>query len=462
MGIILILVPMLIAAVVAFNHSVTKAFLYVYIPSLILLPNYYSYDFVGIPDPNFNQGVILSIFAVWVLQGMQGWRFSFTDGLVVIFVLTRTISQYLNLGYDDAQNFFFNMTTSIIMPYIIAKSIIAQDDISVDLAKIIILLLVLAFIITTYQYISSSHHTLWQQILGPFFGNQGWGWVTRYRGNLPRLAGPFAHAILFALIMFAAFWLALWLARKGAWENNIFGLPPFALGYGLVAMLFIAGVLGLSRGPFLGWFAAATIVLIGFSRRRWLWFTLMMGVLTAVSIPIANTLVEYSALQRAEAGFGTMQETIVYRTHLLQNYIDIANQNMLWGWGIENWPSIPGQRSIDNHYLLVYLEHGIIAIISFILIILYVGIRLFMRVMLQPLAEPRGSSLGFALLGVISVFTVSIGTVYLAQQLLPLFFIVIAWSEAYLRQNQYDLVNIQNTALATNRNNKFNYQRVLR
>ena len=461
MGVILVLSLALLAAIVAFNQSVHKSFLYVYIPTLILLPNYYFYNFIGIPDPNFNQAVILVLFGIWMLQGFHGWRYSLTDIFVVMFAFSMAFSEYLNTGYDNAQNLMFDMIASVLLPYILAKSIIIQNNISVDVAKQMTLLLIGVFVIACYQYTTYNSYTPWQQILGIFFEGQGWGWVTRYRGGLPRLAGPFAHAILFAVAMFSSFWLAMWLARKKAWTQRVFGLSPVLFGYGVAAALFAAGMAGLSRGPLVAWFVAGAIILIGFTKYRWALFGLMTVLLIGISIPIITTLAEYANLKRIDVGFGTMQETIVYRTQLLQNYIEIGNQSFLWGWGKENWPQVTGQKSIDNHYLLLYLENGIIAVTSFFLVFLYTSIKLFIRVMSQPLVEPVGSSLGFSLLSVLVVFAISVATVYLGQQLMPMFFLFVGWSEAYLFHRGFDFMGQQQTITTAPRLTGFQFKRVL-
>jgi len=461
-GVILIISLALLAAIVAFNQSVHKSFLYVYIPTLILLPNYYFYNFIGIPDPNFNQAVILVLFGIWMMEGLQGWKWSLTDIFVFAFVFSNPYSEYINIGYDNAQNLGFDMIASVLLPYVLAKSLIMQNNLSVDVAKLFSVLLVIVFIISSYQYVTHSSHTLWQKVLGVFFGHQGWGWVTRYREGLPRLAGPFAHAILFATAMFSSFWLAMWLARKQVWKQNVLGLSAPLFGYLIALVLFIAGFAALSRGPLGAWFIAGSITVIGFTKYRWSLFSVMMVLLIAASVPLVNLLVEYASLKRIDVGFGSMQETVIYRTQLIQNYIEIANQSYLWGWGHENWPQVTGQKSIDNYYLLLYLEHGIIALSSFVLIFLYTSIKLFTRVMTQPLVQPRGSSLGFSLLSILIVFAISVATVYLGQQLLPMYFLFIGWSEGYLFQRNFDLMGQNNVIPTTSqRLAGFQFKRVL-
>ncbi len=57
---------------VAKNQSLTKAFIWVYIPVLLLLPDYFIAITPGLPDPSFNQTASVALFAVFYAQGMPG------------------------------------------------------------------------------------------------------------------------------------------------------------------------------------------------------------------------------------------------------------------------------------------------------------------------------------------------------------------------------------------------------
>lgn len=75
--------------------------------------------------------------------------------------------------------------------------------------------------------------------------------------------------------------------------------------------------------------------------------------------------------------------------------------------------------SIDNYYLLLALMHGVIALGFLRLIFLVMMLRLFLHSMLAPPAEPRGSNLGFTLLGIYAATGFSIATVYMGGQVIP-------------------------------------------
>jgi hypothetical protein len=116
----------------------------------------------------------------------------------------------------------------------------------------------------------------------------------------------------------------------------------------------------------------------------------------------------------------------------MEKYIDIALERSIWGWGRTTWPTIPSMPSIDNYYLLLALMHGVLALGFLLLIFLVMMTRLFIHSMRSPPAEPRGSCLGFTLLGIYMAFGFSIATVYMGGQVIPVFFLITGWSEGYL------------------------------
>src|SRR5262245_46831089 len=101
---ILALIPLLIAGIVAFGRSPELAFLNVYTPVLLLLPDYYRWRAPGLPDPSFNQAAILPVAIAAIARYGSRWRFTFTDVLVFGFALCIGYSELLNAGFNEAQN----------------------------------------------------------------------------------------------------------------------------------------------------------------------------------------------------------------------------------------------------------------------------------------------------------------------------------------------------------------------
>ena len=61
---LLAILPGIVAWWVAFSQSLETAFYAVYLPVLLLVPDYYRLPIDGLPDPSFSQAAILPIAAL--------------------------------------------------------------------------------------------------------------------------------------------------------------------------------------------------------------------------------------------------------------------------------------------------------------------------------------------------------------------------------------------------------------
>ena len=105
----------------------------------------------------------------------------------------------------------------------------------------------------------------------------------------------------------------------------------------------------------------------------------------------------------------------------MDQYLSVAEDHALLGYGRNNFPVIGGMTSIDNYYLLLSLLHGFIA--SSVLVILLFGttIRLFRRGLLETdLGFPQ-PSLAFTLAAILVAVIFTLATVYMAGMVRRLF-----------------------------------------
>ena len=78
---ILALIPALFAVYFALVRSPQFAFLNVYLPSLLLFPDYYRWVAPGLPDPTANQAAAVAVFIVFLMRGSPGYRFTLVYNL---------------------------------------------------------------------------------------------------------------------------------------------------------------------------------------------------------------------------------------------------------------------------------------------------------------------------------------------------------------------------------------------
>jgi O-antigen ligase/polysaccharide polymerase Wzy-like membrane protein len=429
---ILALLPFPVAAYFAFSRSPQYAFLRVYLPVMLLVPEYYRWIAPGLPDPTFSQAAILPIFLAFLLKDATRWRFSFADLLVFGYAFCVGYSEYVNSGYSDAQNLLFNMFAWVLCPYILAKGLIEPYGLRVELAKRLVFPLFLVSVLSLYEFRFGV--TPWRLIFDRFFPGQADGWVTTFRWGFARAAGPYGHAILAGIMLVIGYRLQRWLQWNKAWEPHFKHLPwlPLSKAPALTAGLLGGVIMTLCKGPWSGAVLGAALTTIGRVKNRKLAVNVLVAGILLIGLPAFLSLWSWASVGREHA-ITVSQETAAYRKELIDHYVDVALQRKWWGWGLTKWPQVPGMPSIDNYYLLLALMHGLPALAFFVSILCYMAVRLSRRGWHTPLPPQGGSSLAFTLLGVYAAFGFSVATVYMANQVIPLFFLITGWAEGYLQ-----------------------------
>ena len=455
---ILALIPGIFAAFVAFFRSPQRAFLDVYLPVLLLLPEYYRWSAPGLPDPTFSQAAVLPVAAAFFVRGFSSrWRFSFADILVFGFAFCVGYSEYLNAGYKEAQNLMFDMLAWVISPYVLAKGLIEPGGLRVEFAKRLVMLLAVVSIIGVYEFRIGA--TPYRLALDRFFPWQGLGWVTTFRWGFARIAGPYGHAILAGVMLVTGFRIQRWLEWSGVWEPKFrrFSAHPFSKARMLTLALLGGVFMTLTRGPWIGAFLAAGATAIGRAKNQRRAAGIAATAVLLVGAPTFVALWSYASVGRENART-VAQESAAYRKELIDQYVEIAIEKSVWGWGRNTWPKVSGMPSIDNYYLLLSLMHGLMALAFLLGIFLFMSVQLFLRGMSTPPAQPPGSSLAFTLLGIYFAIGFSIATVYMGNQVIPLFFMITGWSEGYLLSRRESVGEAPARAMALP---MFRFRRVL-
>lgn len=416
---------------VAQNRSLQQAFLIVYIPSLILFPDYYRAITPGLPDPTLNQSASVALFLLFVARGLPGYRFSLTDLLVFVYAFSVSYSEYQASGYSDAQNLMFFQLTSVLFPYLLAKSLIEPNGMRIEFARTIVVCGCVVMVFNLWE--NKFAMNLWRRLFDPFFPGQAEGWVTTFRFGLARAAGPYGHALLAGIIMIVVYRLQRWLHWSNAWPLRWPKFPGLPLSPSWIMTLAsgLALFSTLAKGSWLAAFVAAGIPIIGRSKQRALAMTILVSLLAFVGIPAVVAFLQWASVGRMNATSDN-QETAAYRYELVVEYLGIANEQMWFGWGLTKWPKVVGMPSIDNFFLLLYLMHGIIAFGVFVSLLVSMVGRLTFYGMRQPPSEPPGSCLAFTLASIFLAYLIAIATVYLGLQTVPLLFMLAGWAESYM------------------------------
>ncbi|MGY6586765.1 MAG: O-antigen ligase family protein [Wenzhouxiangella sp.] len=429
----IILIPGALALWLGLKRSPQAAFLAVYLPTLFLLPEYYRLDLPGVPSPTFSQAAALGTAVAFFWRRAPGYRFSPTDLLVIAFVIAASLSEFFAGGYKDGQNLAWNLVTWALLPYLFAKSMVEPLGLRVRFAKTLVLLLAAVAVISVYEFRFGA--TPWRMIFDHFFPWGGRGWITTFRWGFARVAGPYGHAILAGILMVIAFRVQRWLQWSGAWADKPRFAPWLPISQAsLISLVLAAGVImTMVRGPWIGAILAMLVILIGRSSYRGLAIAGLLAGAVLIGVPASLWFLDYVSVGRAGA-LTVAQESAAYRWELLTAYADIAAEKRWFGWGLTAWPQVPGMPSIDNYYLLLLLMHGQVGLGLFVLLLGSLLVRLLRRGLAEPLANPPGSSLSFTLASLLVVYIVSVATVYMGLQAVPMLFLIAGWAEGFLRQ----------------------------
>jgi hypothetical protein len=416
-----VLIPAVISLWYVRTKSYQQAFLTVYLFTVLVLPGWCRLNLPSIPKVSFDEAAILPVLFAWIVDRNRGWKFSWFDLLVFGLIATMGYSEYVNEGFPAMRNQSVDLILGSVVPYALGKCIQAQG-LTVRFARKFVWYLSLVFITTLYEarFAYSPYRLVF-------------GWVTTFRYGMPRVAGPFGHAILAGLIFMIALSLQLWLADSGLWEAR-FKRSFFGLKKATVLTAVMAGGLFLTfvRGPQIGMGLSLLLRWAGRGtkpKKRMLW--LLAGAL-AIGIPLGLWFSAYVSVSRS-AVLSQSQESAVYRKELLDKYQASAIQHGALGWGINGWPKVNGMPSIDNYYLLLSLMHGFIASGLLLCMLLVMPFRLLRNGLRYAPLRPLGSSLSFTLLGIYVGILFSLATVYIGGNVLPVFYLLVGFTEGYLR-----------------------------
>lgn len=408
-----------------------SAYLDVYLFSLFLLPGWCRFIAPGTPDPAFHESALLPLAAVWLAREWKQWRVSAGDWLVLSFAVIVGYSEYANAGYKEAQNLLFDLIAAGLLPYAMAKGLLRTTDHRVAFAKRVVTLLGILTVFMAWEFRFA--YNPYRFVFDRFFPGQGDGWVTTFRYGFARSAGPYGHAILAGIVFLIGFHLQRWLENSGRWESHFrrFRLPGLGKGRALSALLLGGLVMTMVRGPQIGAAIAAVVAAIGSGpnpRRRARWAALTV---LAVGIPVGIVAYSYASVGRAAAKTAS-QESAAYRKELIDKYVDVALDHALLGWGRNGWPKVAGMPSIDNYYLLLSLMHGVVATLLLAALLAGMTIRLLRNGMRSGMLRPKGSSLSFRLAGIFAGFSFAVLTVYMGDNVIPIFFTLVGFAEGFL------------------------------
>jgi len=450
-----ILIPALACWVVLAWGSARKALLYVYLPVLLLLPQYYALRIPHLPPLTFADAAVIPLGIALAASGMRYWRLAWMDLWVALFAVCAglsealstelangdwmrllssdsAVSQRLSTSLADGALLFIGGVMTILLPYVAGKLLIEREGDQQHLMRkkfvgqMAALLAVVAGL-SVYDFVTASSG--WQKAARRIFASPDEFWPTQTRWGFGRIAGPYGHAILAGMVFLMGLVYCLWLCKADrSWASRrlIHGLPFTVRGLILAALA--AGLLMTqSRGPWIGMGLALVFALLTrffAAGKAFAVFLAFCVLFAAAGYYFADRYTEKTMRQAAS----DEQRNAIYRRQLLANYVPVVMERKAFGWGVTTFPAVNGQRSIDNEFLMLAVTEGFVGLGVFLAIVTGSAARL-VRLISRP-SEPEDRGLAFAHLAVLIGLVTTLTTVYLGEQTVMLFFLFTGWVQA--------------------------------
>ncbi|HEX2945835.1 MAG TPA: O-antigen ligase family protein [Clostridia bacterium] len=373
-----------------FKEKVFFAFIFLY----PLLPSYFAFD-PGGSFPLLTIGRLLLVYAILFDLVFNREKFrrikevSFGNGLKLLLfsIVLLLLSFILNyLSYPSVESFkiivSFLLENIMIGVYIFLR---AGDGADVDRAVKCFLFaaLVIAFI-GIVEFLSGTN--LFSRLDIVKSGRQLLSSASYQRLGRNRIEGPFGHPLAFCnfLLMAIPIGIYKWRTSKSTKVKTAY--------FGVILLLLVNFFLTLSRGPMLALVIGLILYFI-FSGKRTKQVLFMLGVLfvgalvaglAARALPgfVRNFFMAiFDAVMMRDSGgsFGANGNASVYRLYLFDLARKLVGGGQIWvGRGMSffrlnevyDWvPGISNTReirivSIDNYYILKYIEMGLAGLIS--------------------------------------------------------------------------------------------------
>jgi hypothetical protein len=431
---LLIAIPGLVALIQCIRRGPERALLDVYLPALLLLPEY---TWLISGQFSFADTAIMPIAAFLLFQSKRKWQWSMIDFVVIAYVAITVVAEGMNKGYKlGTQNLALQELCSILLPYLAAKQMFQHPQFAVDFAKRVAVLLTIVAIISVYEFrMGSDLFTRFFEGIFPPNAN-----TTVIRAGFMRTQGPFGHAITLGVMMVLGFRIARWLEWNGVWNDKIRFLQISKIRF---CELWIAAgsVMALSVGPWLAAACGAVVISVcrAQNRRRAIGSLILLIVL--FGMPIYTSFKSYVSVDPSEAAASgdRLQQDLAYRNMLVPVYIPVVEERLAWGWGRNGFPVLQGMPSIDNDFLFVALTWGLYALCLRVALSLWPLIQLGTFTLSRYRNDPKALA-AYSIIGIYVLTLVVDSTISANGAPWRFMFIITGWSAALLTARTHEVV----------------------
>jgi hypothetical protein len=431
---VIIAVPGLLALIVCIRRGPEHAFLDIFLPVLLLLPQQYFWPTSG--QLSFADTCILPIAAFLLFRPKQRQKWGVIDLMVVGYVAITAVAEGMNNGYKlGTQNLALQELFSILLPYFVAKHMFRNPQFALNAGKRIVVSLVIVAVLSVYEF------RMGMDLFTRFFDRifSGIPLPGVIRGGFMRTAGPYGHPITLGIMMVFGFRLLRWLKWKGIWNDRLQHLQISKIRFCEV-WIAVGSIMSLSVSPLLSAACGAALVSVCRAQNRKRAFVLLVISIGLASQTLYPAFKAYVSVDPAVARLSgdQWQEDAAYRNKLIPLYLPVVEERPSWGWGRGGVPRLEGMWSIDNDYLATALTSGVYAL--GLKVALYLLLPILLGIVSFPLSrrDPRALA-AFTLIGIYALNAVMSCTASAGGVPWRLFFIFAGWSAALLNSETAEM-----------------------
>ena len=430
---LLFLLPGVISLLLVYRGKVNTAFLWIYLPSLILLPNGYAARLPHLPPLSAAQAALIPIGAVALFRMVRKGLPSFMDLLVFAFIVGIGVSEVLRERItNDGLFVTADSFLSIFVAYAVGRTIIEPELRKQTVKQIVVLVLLLAPIGLVEWRLGQNIYGLIGRNIFQVTETHA---AVQYRSGHGRMSGSFNDAELAGVAIGMTLALNAWLVFLARKEKRIAEKSPSRFSIGKIERFHLPGIVLLfcllatqSRGPLLAMSAAWLVLQLSkFKKRK---FALMAVILILGSGLYWGYVhyLKYTSIATSVEIADEMQGSAFYRRNMNERYAPIADAGGWLGWSQLSHPIIQGMASVDNEYLLVHISYGWLGLSIFLLIAFETNRRLIAQIWKRQSEENQVFAV--SMLSAMAVFWLAIYTVYMGEQLPQFAFLLIGWSRS--------------------------------
>ena len=424
----ILVIPGLISLFLVVRGRIETAFLSVYLPCLLCLPDDYRLRLPHLPPISVAQFALIPLGVVGLVRLIRSGSFALMDLLVLLYAASTALSEILHAPVTNDGIFFaMDNTISSLLAYMAGRTLIEPNLRIATVRRFVTLVLLDGF------------PALWELRMGQnlygIFGVRVLGIDTmtenvQLRNGFGRVGAVFGGSEPGGIAFAMTFCLNSWLVYMRRIKAHLdLGKTLTRLGdYHLPGALLLAYVLAAqARGPQIALAASYLILQIPRFKSTRLVTVVVAVFLVSGYLGLQAFFTAYTDVSSG-AAMTEQQSSAAYRRNMNELYPPIAEKGGWTGYSVAGIPHLSGMPSIDNHYLLIHLAWGRLAYYIFLLIV-WESVRVLL-VRSWQVDDVQDRAFVFSLLAAMAVLWITLLTVFLGGQLPQLSFLLLGWMQA--------------------------------